>query len=47
MENITDIVSDLHELLEDAIEERDWDEVQTISTRLYDLYLELDKNDYY
>jgi len=46
MEDLTNTVSRLCTLLEDAIEEQNWELVTTVSEELNELYLELDKSDY-
>ena len=43
MNELTETVSRLVTLLEDAVEERDWDIVFEVSNELNELYEELDK----
>lgn len=43
MEDLTYTISRLVTLLEDAIEEQDWDRVNTVAVEMDDLYNELDK----
>jgi len=48
MDDIISIVSRLCTLLEDAIEEKNWDLVETVSEELDELYEDLEKkSDYY
>lgn len=44
MEDLTHTISRLVSLLEDAIEEQDWDNVTTVANELDELYEELDKS---
>ena len=46
MEDITTILGRLCTLLEDAIEENDWDRVQVVAKELDELYEDLDKQLY-
>lgn len=46
MENLTELVGNLCTLIEDAIEEQDWERVQEVSTQLSELYEELDRAEY-
>lgn len=46
MENLTDTIGTLCNLLEDAFEEKDWELVQIVTNRLNELYEESDKSDY-
>lgn len=46
MEDLTYTISRLCNLLEDAIEEYDWELAKTVSDELSDLHEELDKSDY-
>lgn len=45
MRDLTQTISRLCTLLEDAIEETDWDMVSTISMELNELYEELDRSE--
>ena len=46
MENLTELIGNLCSLLEDAIEEQEWDLVNTVAERLSTLYEEMDRSDY-
>jgi len=46
MENLTQTIGSLTSLLEDAIEEQEWDLVNTVAERLSTLYDEMDRSDY-
>lgn len=46
MKNLTETIGQLCNLLEDAIEEQDWDIVTRVTTQLSDLYDELDRSEY-
>lgn len=46
MENLTETIGNLCNILEDAVEEHDWDRVQQVITQLSDLYDELDRSEY-
>jgi len=46
MENLTETIGNLCSLLEDAFDEQEWDLVQTVASRLSDLYEEMDRRDY-
>ena len=45
MEDITTILGRLCTLLEDAIEEKDWERVEIVAKELDELYEDLDKQD--
>jgi hypothetical protein len=45
MRDLTHTISGLCTLLEDAIEESDWDLAKTVSTELNELYEELDRSE--
>ena len=46
MNNLTELIGNLCNSLEDAVEEQDWDEVQRVSAELSEIYEELDKSEY-
>jgi hypothetical protein len=46
MNNLTETIGNLCNSLEDAVEEKDWDEVQRVTSELSEIYEELDKADY-
>ena len=46
MDNLTELIGNLCTSLEDAVEYKNWDEVQRVTDELSELYEELDRLEY-